>query len=57
MSTHNLCFRAKQEKIVYPCKLQFYYIKVGVRGSTFQGLVSMMEMRYLDLNSFSVYQE
>ena len=27
MSTHNLCFRAKIRKNVYPCKPQFYYIK------------------------------
>ena len=32
MSTHNLCFRAKIRKTVYPCKPQFYYIKVTVRG-------------------------
>ena len=31
-STHNLCFRAKIRKIVYPCKYQFYYIKVGCKG-------------------------
>ena len=31
-STHNLCFRAKKEKNVYPCKPQFYYIKVGCKG-------------------------
>ena len=29
MSTHNLYFRAKKEKIVYTCKPPFYYIKVG----------------------------
>ena len=28
-STHNQCFGAKIRKIVYPCKPQFYYIKVG----------------------------
>ena len=32
MSTHNLCFRAKIRKNVYPCKLQFYYLKVGCKG-------------------------
>ena len=32
MSTHNLCFRAKIRKNVYPCKPQFYYIKVGCKG-------------------------
>ena len=33
MSTHNLCFRAKKkENNVYPCKPQFYYIKVGCKG-------------------------
>ena len=26
--THNLCFRAKYENNVHPCKPQFYYIKV-----------------------------
>ena len=31
-STHNLCFRAKIRKNVYPCKSQFYYIKVGCNG-------------------------
>ena len=33
MSTHNLCFRAKIRKKVYPCKPQFHYIKVGCKGS------------------------
>ena len=32
MSTHNLCFRAKIRKNVYPCTPQFYYIKVGYKG-------------------------
>ena len=32
MSTHNLCFEAKIRKKVYPCKPQFYYIKVGCNG-------------------------
>ena len=31
-STHNLCFRAKIRKHVYPCKPQFKYIKVGCKG-------------------------
>ena len=31
-STHNLCFRAKIRKNVYPCKPHFYYIKVGCKG-------------------------
>ena len=31
-STHNLCFRAKIRKDVYPCKPHFYYIKVGCKG-------------------------
>ena len=30
-STHNLCLGAKIKK-VYPCKPQFYYIKVGCKG-------------------------
>ena len=33
MSTHNLYLRAKQEKNVYPCTPQFYYIKVGRKGA------------------------
>ena len=31
-SIHNLCFGAKNKKKVYPCKPQFYYIKVGCKG-------------------------
>ena len=31
MSTHNLCFRAKIRKDVYPCTPQFHYIKVGCK--------------------------
>ena len=31
MSTHNLCFRAKIKNKVYPCKPQYYYIKVGCK--------------------------
>ena len=27
-----LCFEAKIRKNVYPCKPQFYYIKVGCKG-------------------------
>ena len=30
-STHTLCFRAKIRKNEYPCKPQFYYIKVGCK--------------------------
>ena len=32
MSTHNLCFRAKIRKNVYPCTPQFHYIKMGCKG-------------------------
>ena len=32
LSTTNLRFRAKIEFNVYPCKPQFYYIKVGCKG-------------------------
>ena len=31
-STQHLCFRAKIRKNAYPCKPQFYYIKVGYKG-------------------------
>ena len=44
MGTHNLCFRAKIRKL-YPCKSQFYCIKVGVRGCSLHGLVFVMEFR------------
>ena len=30
--THNLCFRAKTRKNVYPCTLQFYYTKLRYKG-------------------------
>ena len=32
LSTHNQCFRAKIRKNEYPCKPQFYYLKVGCKG-------------------------
>ena len=33
MSTHNLCFEAKNKKNqVYPCIPQFCYIKMGYKG-------------------------
>ena len=31
-STNNLCFGSNIRKNVYPCKPQFYYIKVGCKG-------------------------
>ena len=30
-NTHDLCFRAKNKKNEYPCKPQFYFIKVGCK--------------------------
>ena len=36
-STHNLCFRAKIRKNVYPCKPHFYYIKMGCKGVKITG--------------------
>ena len=32
MCTHILCFGEKIRKKVYPCKRQFYYIKLGCKG-------------------------
>ena len=31
-SIHNLCFRAEIRKNVYPCKSEFYYINVELKG-------------------------
>ena len=31
-STHNLCFEQNKKNNAYPCKPQFYYIKVGFKG-------------------------
>ena len=32
-STHDLCFKANiRKKSVYPCKPQFYNIKIGCKG-------------------------
>ena len=47
INTHNLCFEAKIRKIVYPCVLQFYYIKVGYKGATLHGRVLILECIYL----------
>ena len=42
-STHNLCFLNRSKKNnVYPCKPQFYYIKVGFKGSVLYRRVFMM---------------
>ena len=32
MSTHNLFLSRNKKNNVYPCKPQFYYIKVGFKG-------------------------
>ena len=29
---HNLCLSSSKKNNVYPCKPQFYYIKVGFKG-------------------------
>ena len=42
-----ICFEAKIGKNVYPCKPQFYYIKVGYKGCTLHGQISMMFVAYL----------
>ena len=39
MCTHDLCFRAKIKRKLYPYKPQFSYIKVGVRECKFHGHV------------------
>ena len=48
MSTHNQCFGAKIGKIVYPCKPQFHYIKVGCKGCLLHGLVFEMYLPLLN---------
>ena len=32
MSTHNICYRSKTKKYVYPANPSFYYVKVGYEG-------------------------
>ena len=46
---HNLCFRAKRRKNIYPSKPQFYYIKVGCKGSILHRHVSMMDSEFISL--------
>ena len=41
-STLNLCFRAKIDNNVYPCKPNFTIYKWDVRGSTLHGQISLM---------------
>ena len=40
-STHNLCFGTKIRKIgiLYPCKPQFYHIKVGYKQGNFKAVI------------------
>ena len=40
MNTHNLCFKQNKKNNVFPCKPQFYYIKVGLRGQNYIGVFS-----------------
>ena len=50
MSTHNLCFFSRNKKInVYPCKPQFYCIKVGFKR------VKTIKACFRDGNSISIY--
>ena len=48
MSTQNLWFRAKIKKNEYPCKPQFYYIKVGCKG------VFITRTCYHDVDNFDM---
>ena len=42
-STHNPCFLSRnKENNVYPCKPQFYYVKVGFKGSKLYRYVFLM---------------
>ena len=43
VSYYNLCLDQNEKNNVYPCKPQFYYIKVG---RTLQGHVSMMYLKF-----------
>ena len=42
-------FWSKNRKKVYPCKPQFYYIKVGCSGYSLHGLVFVNDGYYIDL--------
>ena len=42
MRTHSLCFGAKIRKIIYPCRPDFHYIKVGFKAYSKHGLVILM---------------
>ena len=53
-STHNLCFRAKIRKNEYPGKPQFYYIKVGCKGSKLHGHASMMRHNIAFVQMYNV---
>ena len=64
VGTHNLCFRAKIRKNEYPCKPQFYYIKVGCKGvfvtrTCFRDDCQPMEIhrRVFALNKYNKYNK
>ena len=55
-STRNLCFRFKIRQYVYPCKPQFYHIKVGLY--TFHGhvfLVPSLSKSYMWFHGLCLY--
>ena len=41
-STHNLCFGSEIRKIGIPCKPQYFYIKLGLKGYTLHGHIFLM---------------
>ena len=47
MGTHNLCFGFRIRKIVYPCKPQFYYIKLG-----FYSWICFPDVTYISGNGY-----
>ena len=56
MSTHNLCFRAKIRKNVYPCSPQFHYIKVGYKSHEHVILMKGMKTNTVYLDETAHYE-
>ena len=46
MSINNLFFSKNEKNIVYPCKPQFYFIKVGLKGVKLYWHVFLMQKAF-----------
>ena len=56
MSTYNICFNRNKKNNVYPCKPQFYYIKVGFKGvKLYRRVFVMLFLNFCPLRKYLMH--